>query len=156
MRKVLAGKHDENPDVTIAPMGSGRPVAAAPPRPPKGPAMHGGAGALLRRTGASRASPTAPRGFGRVAGTVVRPGTACVRPIAGEDGSPGGLPSAVVRLRPAKVPELPGRPVPYPVKLADPPRVVTSMAGRAELAAGGDRVPAEAPPLPLPRQAPES
>lgn len=64
--------------------------------------------------------------------------------------------SAAVRLRPAKVPELPGRPVPYPVKLADPPWMVTSMARRAELAAGGDRVRAETPPLPLPRQASES
>lgn len=64
--------------------------------------------------------------------------------------------SAVVRLKPAKVPELPGRPAPCPVKLADPPRMVTSMASRAELAAGGHRVRAGTPSLPLLRQASES
>lgn len=90
---------------------------------------------------------------------MVCPGTACARPIGGEDGSPAGRGaalSAAIRLRPAKVPELPGRPVPYSVKLADPPRMVTSRARRAELAARGDRVRAETPPLPLPRQASES
>lgn len=108
--------------------------------------MHGGAGALLRRTG--RADPHRPvRGV--LAGTVLRPGTACVRPIGGEDGSPGGRgasPLYSCQAGAGEGAEAAGAPVPYPVKLADPPRVVISMDGRAELAAGGDTATAPSAP----------